>query len=169
MANRFGCRPSEDVCLVHCEPLIARDHCAEGKDVAQQLPQQLNLSPSQWRALAEEGKELAAEFTKRGRSMHRMVDYRAESEAWESRAKLLKRKNQELQQELAIWKLSHFWGQIFSITLWDTPCTCGHRYEDHEYACTSECFHSSDYDRDKDCSCVCYQADVSKSTINRLG
>lgn len=28
--NQFGCRPSEDVCLQHCEPLVFRSGCTEG-------------------------------------------------------------------------------------------------------------------------------------------
>jgi hypothetical protein len=29
--NKWGCKPSEDVCLEHCEPLVCRHGCEEAK------------------------------------------------------------------------------------------------------------------------------------------
>ena len=30
--NRWGCVPSEDVCLEHCEPLVCRHGCENAKE-----------------------------------------------------------------------------------------------------------------------------------------
>lgn len=30
--NRWGCRPKEDVCLEHCEPLACRHGCSEARE-----------------------------------------------------------------------------------------------------------------------------------------
>lgn len=167
--NRFGCRPSEDVCLEHSEPLIARGRCSKGHDVSEYLPKEMHLTPEEAKALAEEGRQAAAEYVKRTRAMRGPVDYKAELEALAASSRQLWGENQKLQMELAIWKLSHFWGEHFAIILWNTPCVCGHHYFDHEWSPTSECFHSSDAYDHKDCGCSCYQADIRKSPTNRQG
>lgn len=30
--NLKGCKPSEDVCLIHCEPLLCRHGCGQAKE-----------------------------------------------------------------------------------------------------------------------------------------